>query len=252
MGRSTIVDKPNKVAKAAVRPDEGDRWLELFSLFIHDLESPLASMKYVLHQAEAGKFDLQKPAHQRLLKSSQIALERAESILYDIISVARAGAIGVPVELSTLVPTAVIQEAIDLGSASAQENGIEITFTNNSGEISVQADPKLLKRLLDNLIYNALRHTPQGGKIAVYTEPAKNAVYIHVKDSGAGLGDIDSEKLFEKFGQVELRASGKHRGVGLGLYFCRLAAEGMGGTIIADDHPKGGAVFSVRLKKAEE
>lgn len=252
MAKTGLLEKKEKAAKAAFRPDDGDRWLELFSLFIHDLESPLASMKYVLHQVETGKFDSEKPAHRRLLKSSQIALERAESILYDIIAVARAGAVGVPVELTTLVPTALIQEAIEMGSASAEENGVEITFTNNSGDISVNADPKLLKRVLDNLIYNALRHTPQSGKIAVYTEPARNALYIHVKDSGPGLGDIDTEKLFEKFGQVELRASGKHRGVGLGLYFCRLAAEGMGGTIIADDHPKGGAVFSVRLKKAEE
>jgi K+-sensing histidine kinase KdpD len=72
-----------------------------------------------------------------------------------------------------------------------------------------------------------------------------------VKDSGPGLGEIDPETLFEKYGQAEIRARGKHRGVGLGLYFCRLAAAGMGGTVLADDHPKGGAVFSIKLQKSE-
>ena len=227
------------------RRDE-DRWLEIFSIFVHDLESPLACLKYLLGQVESGRFDPEKKIHQRLVKSSRIALERAESILYDIMAVARADQIGIPVDMTNLVPTAVIQEAIALASGPADEQGVDINFTNNSGDIAVQADPRLLKRMLDNLLYNALRHTPGGGTVAVYTEPGDQGVFIRVKDSGPGLGDIDPEKLFEKFGQVNLRADGRHRGVGLGLYFCRLAAAGMGGTVFADDHAKGGAVFSIR------
>jgi len=238
-------------AKGGAGRPESDRWLEIFSLFIHDLESPLASVKYLLGQIEAGKFDTEKPIHQRLLKSSQIALDRAESILYDIMAVARAGDVGLPVETISLVPTAVIDEALLLIAGSAQEHDVAVTFTNNAGDIPVEADPKLLKRMLDNLLYNALRHTPGGGTIAVYTEPGKEAVFIHIKDSGAGLGEIDPARLFDKYGQTDLRAQGKHRGVGLGLYFCRLAATGMGGTVLADDHPKGGAVFSIKLRKSK-
>ncbi len=229
-----------------------DRWLEIFSLFVHDLESPLASTKYLLRQIESGRFDPEKMMHKRLLESSRIALERAESILYDVMAVARAGNAGLPVEMTNLVPTAVIEESVAMSTGSALELGVEVTFTNNSGDIPVQADPKLLKRMLDNLIFNALRHTPNGGQVAVYTEPGEECVFIHVKDSGSGLGDIDVAQLFEKYGQVRLRADGKHRGVGLGLYFCRLASTGMGGTMLADDHPKGGAVFSIKLRKARK
>ncbi len=66
------------------------------------------------------------------------------------------------------------------------------------------------------------------------------------------MGDIDPEVLFEKYGQLKLRSEGRHRGVGLGLYFCKLAVQGMGGTIMADDHPDEGAVFSIKLRKAKE
>lgn len=228
-----------------------DRWLEIFALFIHDLESPIVSTKYLLSQIETGRFDLENKTHQRLLQSSRIALDRAESILYDIMAVARAGNAGLPVSMTNLVPTALIEEAVTMSSGSAIELGVDVSFTNNSGDIPIQADPKLLKRMLDNLIFNALRHTPNGGRVAVYTEPGDECVFIHVKDSGPGLGGVDQVQLFEKYGQVKMRAQGKHRGVGLGLYFCRLAATGMGGTILADDHPKGGAVFSIKLKKAE-
>ena len=229
----------------------GDRWLDIFSLFIHDLESPLASTKYLLNLLESGRFEPDKANHRRLVKSSRIALTRAESILYDIMAVARAGKIGLPVEMTSLVPTAVIEEAMELVSGSCEECGVTLSFTNNSGDIPVRTDPKLLKRVLDNLLYNALRHTPNGGQISVYTEPGVKCLFIHVKDTGPGLGDIDPETLFEKYGQVIQRSQGKHRGVGLGLYFCRLAATGMGGTVLADDHPKGGAVFTIKLMKAE-
>jgi len=231
---------------------DSDRWLEIFSIFIHDIESPIVTVKYLLKLLEEGKFDQDNSRHKSLLRSSRIAIGRAESILYDIMAVARSGKIGIPVDMSNLVPNAVIEEAIALAIGSAEENNIEITFTNNSGDIPVQADPKLLKRTLDNLLYNAIRHTPAGGRISLYTEPGERCLFIHIKDSGSGLGDIDPTQLFEKYGQVRLRAENKHRGVGLGLYFCKLAATGMGGAILASDHPKGGAVFSVKLQKAKE
>jgi len=237
-----------------VSPEEvqDNKWLDLYSLFVHDLESPLASMKYLLKLLEERRLDLNKPLHVKILDSSKIAMMRAESIIYDIMAVAKSNKAGLPVNTTSLVPNAIIKEAILLASGSASENDIDITFTNNSGNTAVIADPQLLKRMLDNIIYNAIRHTPSGGTIAVYTEPAAKSVYIHVKDSGSGLGDIDPDKLFEKYEQAKLRSERQHRGVGLGLYFCRLAVTGMGGTIIASDHPKGGALFSIRLKNIRE
>ncbi len=241
----TYVDENNK-------NEQENKWLEIFSLFIHDLESPLASMKYLLKIIEEGNFDYSKDLHKTLVDSSQVALKRAESILYDIMAIAKSGKVGIPVSLVTIVPDTLIQETIDMIKASAQERNITVTFTNNSGNTPVTADPKLLKRALDNLLYNAIRHTPSGGNIAVYTDLGKKNLYIHIKDSGSGLGDLEPELLFEKFGQIKLRAEGKHRGVGLGLYFCRLAATAMGGTIFASDHEKGGAVFTIGLLKGAD
>lgn len=240
----TYVDENNK-------DEQANKWLEIFSLFIHDLESPLASIKYLLKIIEEGNFDYSNSLHKTLVDSSQVALNRAESILYDIMAIAKSGKIGIPVSLVTIVPDSLIQETIEMVQASAQERNITISFKNNSGNTPITADPKLLKRALDNLLYNAIRHTPSSGNIAVYTDLGKDSLYIHIKDSGNGLGDLEPELLFEKFGQLKLRTDGKHRGVGLGLYFCRLVATAMGGTVFAADHEKGGAVFSIRLLKGE-
>lgn len=231
---------------------EADRWLEIFSIFVHDLESPLATVKYVLNQIEEGRLDLAVERHRSLVQSSQVAVQRAESILYDIMAVAKAGKVGIPVQMSALDPVAVIREAIALAQGSAEAHNVRVTLASTREAVQVAADPRLLARVLDNLIYNGIRHTPAGGVIQISVECQERSVLIHVKDSGDGIGDIDPARLFEKYGQLALRAEGQHRGVGLGLYFCKLAATGMGGTIIADDHPDGGAVFSIQLQKTEQ
>ncbi len=251
MSTTKIVSKRKKTPPLK-KGQEVDKWLEIFSLFIHDIESPLASMKYLLKLLNENRLDLDKPIHQRILKSTEISLVRAESIIYDIMAVAKSGNATFPVNFINLAPETIIKEAIDLVSGSAEEKNIKVIFKNNSGNTAIKADPKLLKRVLDNLLFNAVRHTPDGSEICVYTELSTENVTIHIKDSGSGLGDIDPTILFEKYGQVELRAERKHRGVGLGLYFCKLAVSGMGGTILADDHPNGGAVFSIMLNKATE
>ncbi len=240
------------VLTAEVGDDQEDKWLEVFSIFVHDIESPLASIKYLLTILEDGRLDLKKPLHQRMVQSSRIALERAESIIFDIMAVARAGSAGLPVSNTILDPIPLIENSVEMISASAVDRDIEIKLIAPEQDVKVHADPRLLPRVLDNLLYNSLRHTPSGRSIKVYLEGSDDRLFVHIKDDGQGLGEIDPSKLFEKYGQLQMRSEGKHRGVGLGLYFCKLAMTGMGGTVIAADHEDGGAVFSVRLKKAEE
>ncbi len=229
-----------------------EQCLEFFSLFIHDLRAPLLSTKYLLNLLNEGNFDPSSPRHQRMVRSALTAMERLESIIDDTLAMAKADALGWSVRLVNIVPENVIKEAIELIRGLAEENDVRVTYTNNSGNTPVKTDPRLLKRVLDNLLYNAVRHTPPNESVAVYTDVGKGCLYIHIKDSGDGLPEVEPEKLFEKFGQVEARRQGKHQGVGLGLYFCRRALTEMGGSITAANHPKGGAEFTVTLAKAEE
>lgn len=237
---------------AVADQNNADNWLEFVSVLLHDLESPLASMKYLLKLLDEGKLDLQKPLHRRIVSSSRVAVERAESIIYDIMAVAKSGDLGIPCKPLEIDLNEIVRDTMILAGNSAQEHQIQIRLAGQPGTLPALADVGLLKRVMDNLLFNAIRHTPDGGDITVSIDEQEDSVLIHIKDSGPGLGDIDPEGLFEKYGQLKMRTEGRHRGVGLGLYFCRLAAIGMGGTILADDHPDGGAVFSIRLCKAKE
>jgi K+-sensing histidine kinase KdpD len=227
-----------------------DGYLEMFALFVHDLESPLASMKYVLRMLEQGRLDLKNPRHRQLVSSSHIAVARAEAILYDSIAVAKSGAMGMKANLVSVDLNTVLGEAATLAEGAAAEMGISISVALPAKGMTVQADPLLLARALDNLIFNGIRHTPEKGTVHIgYTEENGMAV-IQIRDSGAGLGDINPEELFDKYGQINLRLQGKHRGVGLGLYFCRLASEAMNGKVSASNHADGGALFSIYLHKS--
>lgn len=237
---------------AKVEQAPADKWLEFVSVLLHDMESPLASMKYLLKLLDEGRLDLRKPLHHQIVSSSRIAVERAESIIYDILAVAKSGDLGIPCKPLKVDLNEIVRDTIILAGNSAKEHQIQIRLAGRPGKLPVLADAGLLKRVMDNLLFNAIRHTPDGGDITVSVDEQEDSVLIHIKDSGPGLGDVDPEVLFEKYGQLKMRTEGRHRGVGLGLYFCRLAAIGMGGNILADDHPDGGAVFSVRLCKAKE
>lgn len=245
-----VIDSPE--SSKAIEQIEADKWLEFIAVLLHDMESPLASMKYLLKLLDEKKLNLEKPLHRQIVASSHIAMERTESIIYDIMAVAKSGKMGIPCDPSPIDILPVVQEATILAGGSAMEHSIEITLADESIKQTVMADTGLLKRVLDNLLFNAIRHTPENGKIDISIDDQPDSVFIHIKDSGSGLGDVDPEILFEKYGQLKLRTEGRHRGVGLGLYFCKLAAMGMGGTILADDHPEGGAVFSIKLRKAKE
>lgn len=255
MSGPTIASRTSHIIVADARSAEQpvmDQWLEMFALFAHDLESPLATMKYVLRLIEDGKLDLSNPRHCQIVSSSRIAVERAESILYDSMAVAKAGDLGFPVNLEKMTLGPIIREVAGMASVSAAENQVKVVVTEPVAGQSAEIDTHLLKRALDNLLFNAIRHTPSGGTVTVSTQTDARHICIQIRDSGNGLGDIDPEELFEKYGQIKLRSQGKHRGVGLGLYFCRLAAVAMGGTVTAANHPDGGAVFTLCLRRSGE
>jgi K+-sensing histidine kinase KdpD len=222
----------------------------MFALFVHDLESPLASMKYVLKLLEEGRLDPKNPRHQQLISSSHIAVARAEAILYDSIAVAKSGELGMKATIKPVDVNSILREAATLAQGAAAEMGIAISLSLPVKGVTVEADPLLLARVLDNLIYNGIRHTPDKGTIRIGCSEENGMAVIQIKDSGAGLGEINPEELFDKYGQINLRLQGKHRGVGLGLYFCRLAADAMKGKVSASNHADGGALFSIYLHKS--
>ena len=151
--------------------------------------------------------------------------------------------------LVTLIDTAVIPLA-----PLAQEVDIVIRQQISADLPQVLVDEDKIGRVLTNLLDNALKFTPAGGQITVLAERwADNPAYVccTVRDTGPGIPVEFRARIFDRFVQLSDQ-TGRRRGSGLGLSFCRLAVEAHGGQIWIDDAPGGGSEFSFTVKAVEE
>ena len=144
---------------------------------------------------------------------------------------------------------ALVSDAFEAMAAAARAKNI--TFERQLDVTELRADADLLRRVVENLLDNALRHAPEDSTIRVTSRRADGAIELSVADQGAGVPESMRERVFDPFVQVESKDRSVTRsGRGLGLAFCRLAVEAHGGRIRVEDG-KPGAVFRLSLPHAE-
>jgi two-component system sensor histidine kinase/response regulator len=115
------------------------------------------------------------------------------------------------------------------------------------GPLRANCDAELMRRVVDNLIGNALKHTPSGGTVQVTAGRANGRVRLAVRDDGPGIPEDVMVRIFDKFGWMKPGVPRSYHSGGLGLAFCKLAIEAHGGTIEASNGVPRGAVFTVEI-----
>jgi signal transduction histidine kinase len=126
-------------------------------------------------------------------------------------------------------------------STRASAAGLELVA--NASGTNLFVDPDLMRRVLANLIDNAIRHSPEGTKITISVERGSDSVEIAVADQGRGIPADQRDTVFERFQSGEQRHAANR---GLGLAFCKLAVEAHGGKIWVEDGSPG-AVFRIKV-----
>lgn len=215
----------------------------LTAFVVHDLKNPVNSMdlyaQLLLRDRELGT--RAREAAQRIRDEAR-ALLRLVLNLLDI-SKSEEGQLApqrVDVDLQAL-----FAETLDAHAVNAAAAGVALRSTIEVR--SIAADIDLLRRVLENLLDNALRHAPEGSEVLITVSQVAGAVEIRVADAGPGIPPELREKIFERFVQVENSERVVTRtGRGLGLTFCKLAIEAHGGKLWVEA-AEPGAVFCVRL-----
>jgi two-component system clock-associated histidine kinase SasA len=137
------------------------------------------------------------------------------------------------------------RDALDAVMPTAENKNLVI-HTNLPEDISqVLVDADMIRRVLINLLENAVKYTPQGGEIALEASEIDSWVKICIRDSGPGIPLEDRARIFDKY--TRLNSEEETKGFGLGLAYCRLAIEGHGGKIWVDSQPEEGARFCLTL-----
>jgi signal transduction histidine kinase len=210
----------------------------------HDLRTPLANMQAMLEALEDGVGD-----GERYLPALREQTRTLSQLVDDLFELARIDAGALTLELRDAPIAALVRSCLRGLEAEAQARGVTITAETDGGEASVRCAPDKVERVLLNLLTNALRHTPSDGTVAVVVEPLDREVRLSVEDTGEGLPDAASHRLFERFWRGDRARSKDKGGSGLGLAIARGLVEAQGGRIWAENRPGGGARISFTLPR---
>jgi two-component system phosphate regulon sensor histidine kinase PhoR len=151
-------------------------------------------------------------------------------------------------DLAPISPRELVLASVQQLTPLAKAGGLDLVVDLPDDLPAIVADDDLVCRVLVNLIHNAIKFTPPGGRIAVQVAlegPAR--VEFSVRDTGDGIAPEECETIFDRFAQAKSRAGKGHASAGLGLTFCRLAVEAHGGTIWVESTPGDGSCFRFRL-----
>ncbi|HJQ22421.1 MAG TPA: ATP-binding protein [Blastocatellia bacterium] len=223
---------------------------EFLATVSHELRTPLNAIL-----GWASLLSRRLPDEQTTRHAAMVIERNARSqaqIIEDILDVSRiiTGKLHIdawPVEL-----TPIIQAAIDAVSPAAAAKAIVITRALDRDAGVVFGDPNRLQQIAWNLLSNALKFTPEGGKVEVRLERAGAHVELRVSDSGIGIDPQFLPYVFDRFRQADSSTTREHGGLGLGLAIVRHLVELHGGTVAARSDGQGrGAVFIVRLPLVE-
>jgi len=216
----------------------------LTHMVVHDMRSPLAIVQMSLEMLKTTLTGLSEPESKLLdgaLRGSQV-MNRMTTQLLDV-SRLEAGQMPLNKTACDLAPIA--QAALE---AIAPLLGDRHALLNAREPLTALCDAVLLRRVLDNLLSNALKFTPPGKEITLSIAREGNAAQLAVMDTGPGIPEKYHQKIFEKFSQIEDEQQSK--GTGLGLTFCKLAVEAHGGKIGIDSEVGRGSTFWFTLPLA--
>lgn len=196
----------------------------------HEIRNPLGAMRLKAENALAGETERHVPALTAVL--TQIG--RLEALLGRLLSLVRS----IKPDIQEVDVSAWLKETISLHTEQAHAAGIELNAQSSAKQWCF--DPVLVAEALDNLVQNALQHTPRGGVVQVMSETHEGCLIIRVADTGPGVSSELRSQLFEPF------VSARHGGIGLGLVAARDIISAHGGILrLLDQAP--GAVFEIEL-----
>jgi heavy metal sensor kinase len=212
----------------------------------HELRTPLTALRGEL---EVGLRANRSPAEYRqVLESTLESAERLVRLAEDLLALSRATAGGVarsgPVDVEALV-----MGALDAGVRLAQGRGVTVRLGDVASAV-VRGDATALERALLNLVDNAVRYTPAGGKVEISAAPTDGWVEIVVQDSGPGIAPADAERVFEPFVRLDAGRVQAPAGSGLGLAIARSIVAAHGGTLTLQSTPGAGSRFTIRVARS--
>ncbi|AKU93137.1 sensor histidine kinase [Vulgatibacter incomptus] len=223
---------------------------ELVAVASHELRTPLTTLRMTLLMLEEGAAAL-SDRQRELVSTSVLGAAQLASTIDEYLDLTRIEAGQLRLDREPIEPAALVRDAIARAATLAADSGVRLETAIPDRLPLVVGDGARLRLVLDNVLSNALKYTPWGGRVAIEAAEEDGAIRIGIADTGPGIPAEYSERVFEKFFRVEHHLPNRERGgrgAGIGLYLCREIVGLHGGTIRCDEAPGGsGTRFTVRI-----
>ena len=218
----------------------------LLHMIVHDMRSPLTGIM--------GSLDLfkmfnknQDKEKDKLIDSAYKGTERLVDMVNSLLDINRMESGEMQLNIVEKDLSKIVSEAISL--VGGQLGSADIIFESVLNEYTGNYDPDIIRRVISNLIGNALKFTPKDGEIKIELYQNDTDLTFTIKDSGKGIPKEYHEKIFEKFGQAEIRTERKVASSGIGLAFCKLAVQEHKGKISVISEVGKGSTFTFSLPR---
>lgn len=220
---------------------------ELLSLASHQLRTPATGVKQYIGMVLQG-FAGKVPARQRtLLEKAYASNDRQLRIINEILHMAKIGSGRIVLakqttKLDELVADIANEQRPDIESA---KHRLDIELP--AEPLVVYADTHMLRMAIENMLSNAIKYTPRGGRIKIKAGSGKGRAYVAVEDTGVGIPAADMDKIFHQFSRLPNDISQQVGGTGIGLYLAKHLAELHNGTVGVKSTPGAGSTFTLSL-----
>jgi signal transduction histidine kinase len=239
--RARLTQKNEELVQADLLKDE------FIALVSHDLRTPLTSIigyvELALDEDGSAPLDDERKRYIEVVARSSDRLLR---LVDDLLLAARLQSGRFVLSIADADLQSVAADALDEMHGRAERKGVSL-FLSSDGPVRIECDRRRLLQLLDNLVGNAVKFTPEGGRVEIRVERTLAGAAVEVQDTGVGINPGEEERIFERFYRSPSAVSGQVPGTGLGLFIARAIAERHGGSLVARQRDGGGSSFRLEL-----
>ncbi|HEY2377204.1 MAG TPA: ATP-binding protein [Gemmatimonadaceae bacterium] len=220
---------------------------DLMKMIVHDLKTPLTSVLATMEMLLDGDFGSLVEDQRKAVGEAEGKAEDLLALINDVLEVSRIEEAELTLDLQPIAPGAFLTEIEHEWEVRFQQEGTEATVEVADDAPVFEADKELLKRVLNNLVQNAVTHSAQAVKIEFKARKDGDGVLFTVSDNGPGIPPQYHEVIFRKFERVKTQGVPRTRSSGLGLAFCKLVVDAHGGRIWVQSAEGQGSAFHFTL-----
>jgi two-component system, OmpR family, phosphate regulon sensor histidine kinase PhoR len=223
---------------------------ELVANVSHELKTPLAAIKGYAETLRLGAVN--DPEHNlHFIRRIEEQTDRLHQLILDMLQIARVESGEQPLELADVPIAELIGECTDQFMEGATAKQVELSADLPHDKVAVYADEEGVRTILSNLLDNALKYTPAGGRVTAGARAHAGLVVLEVADTGIGIPEKDLARIFERFYCVDKARSRQLGGTGLGLSIVKHLAQAMGGSVSVESRLGRGSTFRVELPRGQ-